>query len=312
MLVSPDRAIKVSRKSLRSNNMKANSESGAQSIAMSGGRLLLVVTILSLSAVPVLAQQSRNPATPANATNAVEAKPADSKKTAKPPFTLTVKTTPILNISLKAEKAKLAQISEALSKKLKIPIMVGEPLINELVTTEFSELTLEAAVQLLAPAVYVDYETMSGPVVPPRALAIFLYAADQAEPSLTAAVHSPTQSFLIEGDTEDGVEPTTEEERKRQEERPLKVDLRDNLMTLKAKKQPLALVLLKIGEQLGIPVDIQYQPSDIVDLEISKTPAEEIIRKLSPNIQMFVRADLTRSERRILRLVLPDPSKTTQ
>ena len=311
MLASQDSGNKGQPIKPRSNNMKANRESGAQSIAMSRGRLLLLVTILSLSALPVLSQESRKPTTPANETNAV-AKPADSKKTAKPPFTLTVKTTPILNISLKAEKAKLAEISEALSKKLKIPVMVGEPLINQLVTTEFSELTLEAAVQLLAPAVYVDYETMSGALVPPRALGIFFYGADQGEPSLAAVVHSPTQSFLIEGDTEDGVEPATEEERKRQEQRPLRVDLRDNLMTLKAKKQPLALVLLKIGEQLGIPVDIQYQPADIVDLEISKTPAEEIIRKLSPNIEMFVRADLTRSERRILRLVLPDPSKTTQ
>ena len=81
---------------------------------------------------------------------------------------------------------------------------------------------------------------------------------------------------------------------------------------MKAKKQPLALVLLKIGEELGIPVDIQVEPKDVIDAEITKLPVEDAIRKLSPNIRLFMRVNLTHAERRALRLVLSDPTKTAQ
>jgi hypothetical protein len=115
--------------------------------------------------------------------------------------------------------------------------------------------------------------------------------------------------MLIEGNTEDGVEPAPEAEEK---VKPLQILFKDNLLTIKAKKQPLSLVLLKIGEELGIPVDIQELTSSIIDADISKLPVEEAVRQLSPNIRLFLRADLTRAERRALRLVLAEPAKTTQ
>ena len=182
---------------------------------------------------------------------------------------------------------------------------------TELISTEFSELTLEPAVQLLAPSAYIDYEIPTDSGAIPRPLGIFLYAANQAEPSPTAVVHGSNQAMLVEGDTEEGVEPETEEARKKQEEQPLKINFQNNFLSLKSKRQPLMLVLLKIGEHLGIPVDIQFQSPDLVDLELPKMPVEDVIRRLSPSIQMFVRADLARSERRVLRLVLAQPPKTT-
>ena len=118
--------------------------------------------------------------------------------------------------------------------------------------------------------------------------------------------------MLVEGDTEEGVEPQTEADRKRLEEQPLKIQFQNNILSVKAKQQPLVLVLLKIGEQLGIPVEIQYEPKDIVDTEISKLSVEDAIRRLSPNIKLFLRADLKNAERRALRLVLTDPAKTAQ
>jgi hypothetical protein len=96
------------------------------------------------------------------------------------------------------------------------------------------------------------------------------------------------------------------------EEQPLRVEYQNNILSVKAKKQPLVLVLLKIGEELGIPVDIQYETKDVIDTEISKLSVEDAVRKLSPNIRLFIRADLLHSERRALRLVLTDPTKTAQ
>lgn len=286
------------------------------SVVVCSQRFLVVgASLLLLSCFSVFGQQqSPSPQNSAKAgeTKTPDSKPGDSKSASKAPFILSVKTKPILNISLKAEKARLSEIGDALSKRLKIPVFLGPSMETEIVSTEFSELTLEPAVQLLAPSVYIDYEVMTGPAALPRPLGIFLFGSNQGEPSPTAVVQGSTQSLLIEGDTEEGVEPETEEERKRQEEQPLKVHFLNNFLSVKAKKQPLALVLLKIGEHLGIPVDIQYQPPEIVDLELNKMPVEDAIRRLSPSIQMYVRADLTRSERKLLRLVLAEPAKTTQ
>jgi hypothetical protein len=239
---------------------------------------------------------------------AKEAKPADAKPATKLPYTLTVKLRPILNISLKAEKAKMSEVSQELSKKLKTPIFLGPERQNELITVEFSELTLEPALQLMSPTVYVDYEIDTGSGEPPKPLGIFFYDANQSEPPATAVVTGTGQSMLIEGNTEDGV-PTEGEEKK---EEALRITYDNKLLSVKAKKQPLSLVLLKIGEELGIPVDIQTQNLTEVDTEISKLPVEDVVRQLSPHIRLFVRADLTRAEKRALRLVYAEPIKVAQ
>ena len=241
-----------------------------------------------------------------------QAKPADAKATTKPPYVVKIQSSPLLNISIKAEKAKMSELAQALSKQLKVPIFLGPERQNELLTIEFSELTLEPALQLMSPTVYIDYEIDTSSNAPPKPLGIYFFDANQGEPPLTAVVNGSTQSMLIEGNTEDGVEPESDDNKNKLEEQPLRVEFKDGLLTVKAKKQPLALVLLKIGEELGIPIDIQNQNAAVIDAEISKLPVEDVVRQLSPHIRLYLRADLTRAERRALRLVLAEPPKATQ
>jgi len=240
------------------------------------------------------------------------AKPKEERAATKPAFTLKVKAKPILNLSLKAEKAKLADVTEQLSRNLKIPVFLGQGMEKQLISVEFSELTLEPAMQLLAPEVYIDYEINMAAGNQPRPLGIFFYAANQSEPPANAVVRGNNQSLLIEGNTEDGVEPQTDEEKKKLEEQPLQVLFEDDFLTVRAKHQPLALVLLKIGDELGIPVDISSESSEIVDMVINKLPVEDAIRRLSPNVKLFMRAVLQHAERRALRLVLGGPERVTQ
>jgi hypothetical protein len=205
----------------------------------------------------------------------------------------------------------VSEVAQELSKRLKIPVQLGKERQNELLTVDFSELTLEPALQLLAPQVYVDYEINTG-VMMPKPLAIYLFDADQGEPPLSAAVHGSVQSMLIEGNTEESADPQSDEAKKKLEEQPLRITFENNLLTVKAKKQPLPLVLLKIGEEMGIPVEIQDQAVSIVDTEISKLPIEDVVRQLSPHIRLFLRADLTRADKRALRIVLTEQAQATQ
>ena len=268
--------------------------------------VLAVLLLVVCAATGVFAQQPEADKKPAEK----DAKTQPAKLGAKPPFTLSVKTLPILNISLKAEKASMAEVAQALSKRLKAPVFLGPERQKELISIEFSELTLEPALQLMSPSVYVDYEIESSAATPPRVLGIFFYDTNQGEPPATAVIHGSSQSMLIEGNTED-TEPDADDEKK-DEEKPLRITYQNYLLSVKAKKQPLPLVLLKIGEQVGVPVDIQDSRMETVDADISKLSVEDAVRQLAPNIRLFVRADLTRSERRVLRMVLAEPPKTTQ
>jgi len=271
---------------------------------------LTLAVLLSLgSYATVLAQR---PTAPQTEPKQSASKPADSKPAPKKPYELTVKTTPILNISLKAEKAKMSAVAQDLAKKLKVPVFLGPQRTHELISIEFSELTLDQALQLMSPTVYVDYEMDTGSMEPPKPLGIYFYDAEQGEPPLSAAVNGTTQAFLIEGNTEEGTDPESDAEKKAAEEQSLRVTYLNNTFTIKAKKQPLAVVLLKMGEELGIPVDIQDPNVSIVDADISKLPIEEVVRQLSPHIRLFLRADLTRAEKRALRLVLLEPKLTQE
>lgn len=272
----------------------------------------LVILALLVCLSTGLAQEPGQPAPADKKPAEKDPKAQTAKPGAKAPYTLTVKTRPILNISLKAEKANVTDVVQELSKKIKAPIFLGTERQKEPLSIEFSELTLEPALQLLSPTVYVDYEIDASSQEPPKVLGIFLYDANQGEPPMTAVVHGSSQSMLIEGNTEDGVEPESEEEKKKREEEPLKVTYENHALSIKARKQPLPLVMLKIGETIGIPVDIQDERMELIDADISKLSVEEAVRRLAPNIKMFVRADLTRAERRALRLVLTQPSRQAQ
>ena len=270
---------------------------------------LLVFVLVCLTSVSAQhpAANTQKPKAPATETAAQDKKPAT-----KPGFAWTIKTKPILNLSLKAEKASMAEVAEALSQRLKIPVFLGPERQKDTISIEFSELTLEPALQLMSPTVFVDYELDTGSMNPPKPLGIYFFDANQGEPSTSAVVSGSNQSMLIEGNTEDGVEPQTDEDKKKLEEQPLRVRYENASLTVKAKQQPLPVVLLKIGEELGIPVDIQNERLNPVDVDISKLPIEDAVRQLSPNIKLYYRADLTRAEKRALRIVLAEPVKTVE
>jgi hypothetical protein len=224
------------------------------------------------------------------------ARPAPKKK-----YRLRITEGDIIGVSLKADKARMTEIAADLSKRLGTRVILGPSLTKEAITVEFVDLTLEPALRMLAPRVYIDYEIRAN--AQPTLLAIFLMDQDDPDPAKNAVVQGSSEAMLIEGNTEDNPEQSEVQ----RDDDPLQVDLNDNYLTIKSKKQPLAAVVLTIAEVLGVPAEIRYDSNEIVDTEIKDTPFEDAIARLSPNIRLYVRADLTRSRRTPLRLALVRP-----
>lgn len=224
------------------------------------------------------------------------AKPAPKKK-----YRLRITKGEITGVSLKANKAKMSEIAADLSKRLGTQVILGPTMRKEAITVEFYDLTLEIAMRLLAPRVYIDYELRAN--TPPAAVGIFLMGYGDPDPAKNAVVQGSSEAMLIEGNTED----TGEQSEVHGADDPLQVDLDDNYLTIKSKKQPLALVVMTIAEVLEVPVEIKDDSNEIVDTEIKDTPFEDAIARLSPNIRLYVRADLARSQRTPLRLRLVPP-----
>ena len=223
----------------------------------------------------------------------------------RPEYVLRISTRDVLTLSLKAEKAPLSTIASEIAKKLKIPVLVGRSLEKRDVTTDFKGLTLEPAMHLLAPAVYIDYEVNHAPGMMPQPVGIYLNGYEDVVPPLNAVIPNNSEAILIEGDTEEGVgDPKTSPEKK---EDPLRVVYERYQLTVKANQQPLSVVLYKIASEVGIPLEIRTDYSEVVNLDINKLPLEDAVLRLSPNVRLYVRADLQRMERRPFRMVLVAP-----
>lgn len=229
-----------------------------------------------------------------------EPQSSSKKAAAKKKYTLRITREGVTGVSLKAEKAKISEIAADLSKQIGVRVLLGASMEKEAITVEFSDLTLEPAVRLLAPRVYIDYEIRAN--AQPTPLGIFLLGYADPDPKANAVVEASSQAVLIEGNTEDTAEKTEIDP-----DDPLQIDLDDNQLTIKSKKQPLGIVVLEIADILGVPAEIKYDSDEIVNTEIKSTPFEDAIPRLSPNIRLYLRADLTKSQRIPLRLAIVSP-----
>lgn len=258
--------------------------------------LALPIVIGISAAGAVIAQE---PAAAPRTETAGEAKTDKAQR----PFTLSITTDQVIGITLKAQDARLKEIAAELSKRLKIPVSVSPIMEKHLVTTNFGDLVLEPAMQMLAPQVYIDYEVDTTPGVNQRPLAIYLQGYNERPPSETAVVRGNSDVMVIEGNTEDTPPDTAEAEQE------LKVTYEKGELSVKAKKEPLVVVLYGIANELGIPLEVKNEVTDLITVNITKTSVESTLQQLGPNIRLYLRADLQLQERRPLRLVLVGPEK---
>lgn len=269
-------------------------------------RITVLFGVISLGLASLFTARSQEPAKPAPK-SADQTQKSTGQAQKPSDYTLRVSTRDLITISLKAEKAQLSNIASEMARKLKIPVMVGKSVQTREVSTDFKGLTLEPAMHFLAPVVYIDYEINRSPGAQPQPIGIYLYGYEDPQPPINAVVPNSAEAILIEGHTEDGVEST--EPKPQAEEEPLKIVYERNALTVKAKKQVLSVVLYKIATELGIPFEMRGDSVEVVDLDIDNMPVEDAILRLSPQVRLYVRADLQRSERRPFRMVLVPATK---
>lgn len=214
------------------------------------------------------------------------------------PFTLRV-TAPegVINLAVTAEDARLSALAADLSTRLGAPVTVGPSLAEQMVTVTVLESPLDQALASLAPRVIIDYAVRQD--APPAPQRVFLLGADDAEPSRNTSARGTSQGLLITGHTEDSTTTSPDD--------PLKVMGDKRALSISSKKQPLGIVAVAIGEVLGVPVEQQFDATELIDAEISEALPEEAIVRLSRNIAAYVRVDMSRSERTLLKILVAPP-----
>lgn len=257
--------------------------------------LIVLVAFFAFAVTTAQTEQSSDAAAPSA--------PKPQAKESKVPFTLRVTNDQIIGISLKAQDVKLKEIAAELSRRLKIPVLLTPIVEKHPITTNFSDLVLEPAMQMLAPQVYIDYEIDSTPGKQPRPMAIYLQGYNEPPPADNAVVRGNSDVMVVEGDTEDMGSDSAKEEQE------LKVKYEKGLLTVNAKKQPLVVVLYAIANEMNIPLEVKNEVAGLVNISIAQASIDSALQQLGPNISLYLRADLRLQERRPLRMVLVGPEK---
>lgn len=263
------------------------------------GKRTLAVCLLTaaLLAPPAVEGQESSPeGTKGPAAQARDVKPWSVRMSKAAPHTF----------SVKAKEARLAEVAGELSRLLKVPVTLSPLLEKQRVSLDFSGMNLEGALRLLAPQAYIDY-VAGGPDLQPQPLAIYLQGHNERPPSLTATVKGTSEAILIEGDTEEGI--GDEEGRKKKEtESPLRVTFTQRQLSVRARKQPLTVVLFKIASEIGVPFELRWESPELVDVEFDNYSIEQAVRTLSPAVRLYYRMNLQSFDVQPLRLALVAPA----
>jgi hypothetical protein len=265
--------------------------------------LLTAVFVLSLAAVSGAAQTGApQKSTPPTTTPTDGAKASE----AQPQWKLSVSKQAPTMVSLTAKNARLAEIGAELSRKLKVPVALSPLMQKQSVSLDIANVPLEGFVRMLAPVPYIDYELSGDSAAAPRVLGIYLYAFNEEPPLKTAVVKSANEAILIQGDTEEGTEAY--EKQRAKEDAPLSVKFDHSRLSVRARKQPLSVILYEIASKVDIPFDMKYESSDLVDVDFSNYTLEQAVRALSPSVRLYSRTNLSNYETIPLRLSLVPPA----
>ena len=203
--------------------------------------------------------------------------------------------------TVRAKDAPLVEITAEFARILKVPFSLSPLMTKQRVTLDFSGMNLEASLRLLAPHPYIDYVAGEDNSVEPRPLAVYLHALNEQPPSTSATVRGTSEAILFEGNTEDG------EEEPKDEEEPLKITYARSQLSVRARKQPLSIVLFKVAHEVGVPFELRHDSTEVIDVDFTNYSLDQAVRSLSPYVRFYYRTDLQTFEIQPLRITLVAP-----
>lgn len=237
-------------------------------------------------------------------------KPADTAQSSAKPapksWSVRVSKGAPYTFTVKAKETPLPELAEELSKVTKVPVTLSPVMSKQKVSLDFAGLNLEATLRMLAPQGFIDYVAGGEGGEEPKPLALYLLAANERAPATTAAVRGSSETILIEGDTEEGTD--SEAQKKREAEEPLRVTWANNQLSVRARKQPLSVVLYRIASEVGVPFELRYESPELVDVEFQNFPIDQAFRSISPGVRFYYRVDLQTFQVQPLRLALLPPA----
>ena len=206
-------------------------------------------------------------------------------------------------IQLAAKEAPLSDVAQDLSQQLGVPVRLSSLMENQRVNAELKDASVETAMRSLAPQVYLD-EIINLPDASQRELlAIYLFGVNEASPARLASLKEQSETMLFVGNIgEEGKAAVAPEEN------PLQVTSNRQLLSVRARRQPVAVVLYEIAQQLGLSFEMRNDNNQggnqLVDLEIQDQRLEDVLRQLPVPVQLMRRMNLSQGESEPLRIIL--------
>jgi hypothetical protein len=263
-------------------------------------RLIILVIVAVFLPASVIAQQPQ-PSSQRSKNGATER----SSAPATPSWRVKVsKSTPV-TLTLLANDAPLTEVASEIGRQLGVPVFLSPVMKLQHLTLNVKGLPLETFMRTIAPQPYADSVLNGSSQGQPKYLALYLYAYNEKPPAIDAAVKGKSQAVLIQGTF--GEEDNAAQETK--PDAPLQVTVDDNLISVVARKQPLAYVLAEIAEKYRIPFEMEFETNELVDIAFSKYTLEEAVKGLPSNVRLYFRTDLQGYMNKPLRLVLGAPNK---
>lgn len=192
-------------------------------------------------------------------------------------------------VTLRARNAPVTEIAAELSRQLKVPVVLSHFMKTRRVTLSFDDQLLETALLLLAPQSWADYEFGGVAGAPPKILAVYLQAYNDAPPPVNLS--GTNSGMAIEGNTEDGVE--TAEVKNSDEPPPLSVTFQNNRLSITAHRQLLISVLSEVARRTGSTLDVRNVTQETVDINFRDIALEDAPLLISPSVRFRLRTDLS-------------------
>lgn len=224
---------------------------------------------------------------------------------------------PEQRVTLRAERAPLPAVAAEIGKRLRLRIRVAADLARETVTLDLRDATVEDVLARLAPQAWLDLSVRSD--APGRAtpLLALLEPAPGQEPP--AAVLRRPLVLVFEGDTEDPGATDVAASRAEQDRRRLADDqgsapalhvvVLDGRVSVRARQQTLPAILHAVAERAGVVFQLDAEPGDPIDLELSEVPLEQLPASLPPGVRFFLRKDLRTGGVAVTRIDLTAPER---